>query len=364
MFIKISVENKIIFLQPFIPHYREEFFQLLGEKVDRDIYVYESSPTKLKYFQQSNINVKNIGNIQWKGFLIYNPIPFLSGKYDTIVLMWHFGHITTWLLLLTKFIHRKKMILFGQGISVKRYLKEEIKPDWKLKYQLKLADGAWVYMEKEQKQWARIFPRKPIEALNNTISNISEIVQTEIAATDKNKNKKKYGITQRRILLFCARFENPYRRVDLLIETIKRLPSDEFGVIIIGAGVFKPDFGEYPNVYDFGTVYDNQIKYELFSIADIYFQPGWVGLSIVEAMAYSLPVFTFKRTDEIKQCVEYSYISDKENGMLFNNMEECLQVLQNITDDEINAMGNNARQMVKEKLSVSSMVNNALNIFV
>lgn len=71
--------------------------------------------------------------------------------------MLHFAHLTTWLLLLTKFIHRKKIILWGQGISVKRYLAEERKPDWKLKAQMALADGVWLYMEKELKQWKGIF---------------------------------------------------------------------------------------------------------------------------------------------------------------------------------------------------------------
>jgi hypothetical protein len=348
-------------LQPHIPHYREEFFKIIDKKISADIYVYANRNIKFGKFGKSNIDVKYIKSKQIKGLLFYNPIPFLSGKYDAIVLMWHFAHITTWLLLLTKFVHRKKIILFGQGISVKRYLKEEIKPDWKLKLQLKLADGAWIYMQKEQKQWAKIFPDKPIVALNNTISNISKILQTEVTIV-KHECKIKHSIKQRRILLFCARFENPHRRIDLLVETIKRLNSDKFGFIIIGEGKFKPNFSIFPNVYDYGAVYDDSIKRELFSIADIYFQPGWVGLSIVEAMAYALPIFTFKRSEETKQCVEYSYIIANENGMIFNNIEECLYVLQNIADDKINIMGQNASQLAKE-LTVEKMVNNALSIY-
>jgi uncharacterized membrane protein len=228
----------IAILQPHIPHYREEFFRLLGENVHQDIYVYEnSSDRKVSGFQISNIDVKKIQNKQFKGLLFYNPIPFLFGKYDTIVLMWHFAHITTWLLLLTKFIHRKKIILWGQGISVKRYLKEENKPNWKLKFQLKLADGAWVYMQKEQKQWAQIFPEKQIIALNNTITDVSKIIQIDVDKI-KNESKQKYQIKQNRVLLFCARFENPYRRIDLLIETIQRLNPNEFAFIFCKSNHF------------------------------------------------------------------------------------------------------------------------------
>jgi len=39
----------------------------------------------------------------------------------------------------------------------------------------------------------------------------------------KEELKNRDQIKQEKILLFCARFDNPYRRVDLLEETIKQL---------------------------------------------------------------------------------------------------------------------------------------------
>ena len=380
--------TRIAILQPEIPHYRTEFFSLLRERVDGlDLFTYNLRENVKKSGFCVGMESIYISNIEKKGILIYDPWRLLSKQYDTLVLMLHFAHFTTWLLLLTKWLHRKRIILWGQGISVKRYLKESKKPDWKLKWQMALADGVWIYEEPEAKQWQAIFPKKPIVALNNTLTGVEEMLRTaelydtlryemeqnayENPNVNKNGNKKvdvlqeikkKWGITQEVVLMFCARFENNYRRTDLLVEVIERLDARKYGFIIVGDGKNKPDFTKYKNVYDQGAVYDKDIKRELFSIADIYFQPGWVGLSIVEAMAYGKPIFTFKRSEKTLQCVEYCYIENGKNGLLFDSMEDCLQKINALTKKRILEMGESARELVKEKLTPKQMCEHALSI--
>ncbi len=355
--------KKIAILQPEVPHYRSEFFELLKNQNSKvDIFVYNSTDdTKKKGFCIDVKDLRFIPNINLKGILIYNAIPFLKEGYDTLILMLQFSHITTWLLLLTNFFHNKKIILWGQGISVKRYLKEEKKPDWKLKWMISLADGVFFYTEKELNQWKSIFPQKKMVALNNTLSGAKEMTEY-VPQISKEDLKAEYGIKERTILIFCARFESNYRRTDLLIETIEKLDKRRFGFIIIGAGKNKPDFSSYTNVYDFGAVYDTEKKQELFTIADIYFQPGWVGLSIVEAMAYGKPVITFERSEETKQCVEYSYIESKKNGIIFKDMEDCIRQLEKLSDEEIICLGENAKRFVKEKLTPNQMAENAMKL--
>lgn len=354
-------KKSIAILQPEVPHYREEFFDLLRQKCETmDLYVYNSfDDTRKNGFKINTEKLKFIPNKQVKGFLFYNPRVLFDKRYDVIVLMLHFAHITTWLLLLTKFLHRKKIILWGQGISVKRYLKEEHRPDWKLRWQMALADGVWLYMQKELEQWRKVFPKKKMVALDNTLSGVHDMLAYR---GDKSALKEKYGIKEKTVLIFCARFESNYRRTDLLVEAMKRLDSKNFGFIIIGAGRNKPDFSGFENVHDFGAVYDTDVKRELFAIADIYFQPGWVGLSIVEAMAYGLPVFTFKRSEETKQCVEYSYIKASQNGMIFENMDECVSVISTIAPEEIRRLGDNARELVRTRLTPAQMAEKAYSL--
>lgn len=376
--------NRIAIVQPMVPSYRTEFFRELDKNILTDVYVFEKQEVSAKQgFLIEDGSALYLKNLSWKGIILYSISPLLSKKYDTLVLMLHFAHITTWLLLLTKWLHRKKIILWGQGISVKRYLKEERKPDRKLKWQIALADGVWTYMEKECVQWKSIFPQKPIVALNNTLSGVEEMVRTAELDVNPNPNvnlnpnvnenenkkvyslqeiKEKWGITEDVVLIFCARFENNYRRVDLLVGAIERLDPQKYGFIIIGEGKNKPDFTKYKNVHDFGAVYDNEIKRELFAAADIYFQPGWVGLSIVEAMAYGKPIFTFKRSEETLQCVEYDYIKDGWNGLIFDDMNAFNAKVNNLSKEEIERMGSNANHFVRENLTIDKMVQNALSI--
>lgn len=352
---------KIAILQPEVPHYRREFFDLLqGECETTDLYVYNTlESARRSGFEVADYGLRYMPNRQWRGLVLYNPLPLLRGDYDVLVLMLHFGHITTWLLLLTKLLHRKKIILWGQGISVKRYLKEERKPDWKLRWQMALADGVWLYMEKEYEQWRRIFPTKNMVALNNTLTGVDQMVEY---SGDKAALKSKYGIDEETVFIFCARFESAYRRTDLLVEAMKRLDTHRFGFIIIGDGKNKPDFSGFKNVHDFGAIYDTEIKRELFTAADIYFQPGWVGLSIVEAMAYGLPVFTFERSEQTKQCVEYSYIVDGENGRIFTDIDAFTTMVTGLSRQDISRMGDNARHIVRERLTPKMMAQRAMSV--
>ena len=371
---------RIGILQPEIPHYRTEFFERLSQQCDvMDLYVYNRLEDTRKHGfdvnDNLNLHVNYITNKNVHEVLTYSPLPLLSKRYDTLVLMLHFAHVTTWLLLLTKWLHRKRIILWGQGISVKRYLKETVKPDWKLKWMIALADGAWIYEEPEAEQWKRIFPKKPIVALNNTLTGVEEMLEfngnesglqltVDSLRGNKDEIKKKWGITQEVVLIFCARFDNDYRRPDLLVEAMERLDKGKYGFIIIGDGKNKPDFSRFPNVHDFGAVYDSTKKRELFAVADIYFQPGWVGLSIVEAMAYGKPVFTFRRSEQTLQCVEYCYIKEGENGLIFDDMEDFVRQMNVVTKERIMQMGEQARLLVKEKLTPRKMVERAISVLV
>ncbi|MDX8339293.1 glycosyltransferase [Draconibacterium sp. IB214405] len=351
--------KKVAFLQPHIPHYREEFFTKISSHSKTDIICYDLKASKKRYFDAAKLEVISIKNWQLGPALFYDPFSLFRKEYKTLVLMLHFGHLGTWFLLFTKFIHRKRIILWGQGISVKRYLKEEIQPDFLLRWMLSLADGAWTYTEKEAEQWQVIFPRKPIIALNNTISCVEQILNFKHSET-KEKLKERYGIMQKTCFIFCARFTNNYRRIDLMLAMINKLDPQEYGFIIIGDGPAKPDFNLFENVYDFGSTYNQSLKDDLFTIADLYLQPGWVGLSVVEALAYGKPVLTFKRSPEVLQCVEYSYLTHGYNAILFNDLPDALKQIENLTIEQRGQMSKNARNYVQANLMMDHMVSQAL----
>ncbi len=344
----------IALLQPFVPHYREDFFNGISDQVEIDIFCYQTDMVRRDRFKESSVVVKPINGKELKGFLLYNPFTLLKRRYTKLVLMLNIGHLTTWLLLLFKFIHRKEIILWGHGISVKRYVKEESKPSLLMKWMIRLSDGVWFYTTKEQQLWLSVFPNLKSVALNNTISEVDEITATIPA--DRTSLRNKYNIHQKRVLIFCARFNIAERRIDLLVEAIVRMNADEFAFVIIGDGNLKPDFKPYKNVFDFGALYDREVKAELFQLADIYFQPGWVGLSVVEAMAYGKPVFSFFRSESVLQCVEYAYIQPGVTGILFRRMEDFVEAAKTVSDQELEKMGQSAKDFARKNLSMRNMV--------
>jgi len=355
--------KRIALLNPFVPHYREEFYLKLKERYDLDVYVYEKNNGNMDGFNISPFSVKFLRSVSFlnKRFIAYDIRPFLSAKYDVIVLMLHFGHLSSWLLLLVGLFSKKRIILWGQGISVKRYLSEIKKPSRLLRFMISLSDGVWIYTEREAQLWKRLFPNKPIVAINNTISGVSQILAYESEVT-KSALKAKFGIKEEICFIFCARFNNPFRRVDLLLEAIERLDNAKYAFIIVGAGAQKPDFSKFDNVYDFGSLYDEKIKAQLFYIADIYFQPGWIGLSVVEAMAYGKPILTFKRSENTFQCVEYHYIEDEINGYLLDDTDDLLKRLQETSEKKWIEMGNASKRIVAKDLLMDHMVHRAAQV--
>ncbi len=347
----------ITILQPHIPHYREDFFIELSKKWRLNLFCYDVSASKSDNFSSANIPVKKIKCVKAGPFMAYNPFSILTSECKCLILMLNFGHLTTWLLILTKIFHKKKIILWGHGISVKRYMSELKSPSMLLRWMIWLSDGVFFYTEKELAIWKQRMPDKQMVSLNNTISKVEELVnrrQIDIATL-----KKKYSIHQNFVLIYCARFNNSYRRVDLLIQAMKTLDPTKFAFIVIGGGKLKPDFTMYENVYDYGEVYEKHKKDELFQMANAYYQPGWVGLSIVEAMAYGKPVLTFSRSVHLKQCVEFAYIKSDFNGIVFDDFEQFLQILPKLSTELVDTMGKNAIEFVTKHLLMSNMINKA-----
>lgn len=353
----------IAILQPIIPHYREAFFKGIQDKFQLNLFCYESiNDISAKSFLPAETVYKTLKSIKKAPFLLYNPFIFLDKNTTIIVLMIDVKHLSTWFLLITKIFHKRKIILWGQGISIKHFLDQEQKPFFLTKLFLKLADGVWFYTEKECNIWKKEIPRLNAISLNNTLSDIDEILKiSDSIYSEKNELRDKYKIKEPVILIYCARF-NQHRRIDLIVNLIENVDSKKIGFIVIGEGEIKPDFGQYQNVYDFGKVYNRELKNDLFKLSDIYFQPAWLGLSVVEAMAYGKPIFSFRRNKDLHQCVEYFYVKNNYNGKIFENSDEIVSYLETIDHEEINRLGQNAKSFVKENLSMKQMVENALSI--
>jgi len=351
------MSSKIAFLYPRISHYREEFFEYFQKNYDCDIFVYENDEEN----QKNNFEIAKIPTKKLKSFLlfsklrVFNFFPLLSRKYKVLILIGEMKVLPIWIILFLAKLMNKKVILWGHGISIHTYLQEEKKINPIRLFFNRLADYLWLYTENEKTIWKRYFPEDKITVLNNTI-NIEEILEQE--DLDKKALQEKYNIHTKINFIYCARFSMQERRVDLLIEIIKRLDPEIYGFIIIGDGPLKPDFKPYKNVKDFGSVYDSNKKNELFQLADLYIQPGWIGLSCNEALAYGKPVLTFKRTPEIRQCVEYAYLNEK-NSYIADSIDDMIDFISSLTPEKIKQYQENSKRFANDNLRMETMIRRA-----
>lgn len=352
---------RIAIIQPLVPHYREAFFNALKKKYDIDFYVYQQKSNP----NNDNFKISNIPAFPLKLWgshqilFLYNFIPLLKQKYDLIILTAEIRSLSTWFLLLFSKLRKIRIILWGQGISIVKYIKEEKKYPYIRKLLHSLADMNWLYTEHEKKILSKYIDPNKLLSLNNTI----DFFHSDSQKFYKKNNtlKKKYNIQTKINFIYCARFTNIYRRIDLLIKMIESLDKERYGFIIIGDGYLKPDFSKYTNVYDFGAVYDVKKKDKLFAMSDIYLQPAWVGLSVVEAFFYGKPILTFKRSDNIFQGVEYNYIIHNHNGYIADSLNDMINYINNLNSATLKKMQYNASNFAQEKLQMSSMVQKALN---
>ena len=337
---------KIAFLQPMIPHYREFVFNRLIELLNIDLYIYGKQ-------KENKRNIKKLPSCNFlRVFIVYSFFPLLKGRYKILVLPGEIRSISTWFLLFSKWMHRKKIVLWGHGISIRNYLKEEKRYPISKKIFHTFADEIWVYTDKEKEILQKALRKKTIISLNNTINS------TAINILDNQKEifKRKYNIKTEVNFIYCARFTKVQRRNDLLVEFIQKLDPNKFGFIIIGDGPLKPDFKPFKNVHEFGAVFSRKIKDELFAIADMYVQMGWVGLSVVEALLYGKPVLTLQRSESVNQCVEYFYIINNYNGYLASTVDELVRYVNNISAEQLFKLQQNARKYSQENLKIEFML--------
>ena len=289
------MEPKVLIIQPFIPHYRSDFFIELSKKISFDL-VTINKPDLVEGFEFSEkVKYKNIKTYKFGKLKFFNPFSENIIKYDTIIIPWSPNWISMYILLLFKRILSLNIVIWTHGISIKRDFNSKTIRDIIKIYFFNHADGICFYTRNGLEKLRPFLSRPNLFYINNTL-NVEKIqlIKSSLKSTP-NQLKNKYGINASRTIIFCARFIE-YRRVDILVDFIETMITNDVGFIIIGGGQYKPDFTKYSNVNDFGKLYDENTKSELYSIADFSFQPAWSGLSVVESIANGVPYTTLKKS--------------------------------------------------------------------
>lgn len=308
----------ICIIQPVLASYRHRFFNEVSLSANRLTIITGPTPSEFgsvreaKYFHIEK-NIMSIGPIR---IFIFNYLYFLRSN-DVIVHFADFKYFSTWLLLLLGRFFNCKILLHGQG----GYKKKSSLSNFVYNISLRLCDKYICYTEYSR---------------DSILKKINKNLEKKVLVLENSLMVDNFGSCHKahsKDILFIGRLREGCG-LDLLLEAASSL---DIKVNIIGPGeqtyIDKLKF-EYNQIAKFfGAIYDNNLIKKIACDCFVGVYPGDAGLSVVQYMAYGLPIIVHS---EIKNHMgpEPSYVIDGCNGLLFkrndiNSLVSNLSILRN-----------------------------------
>lgn len=359
--------SRVLFIQRMIPDYRLPFFVCLQKKLKMaGIEFYVSTGESLPEDCLNDARKDYPWIIQHKNHYIYRHIHIHRvnhvDTYDLVIVMQENAHLINYVLLLRRYLRGKPLVAFYghgknvniQGRKIREVFKRKISclPDWWFAYtalteRILINNG---------------YPEDKITVANNAIDNTG--LKTVLAGQTPEKQSQlraEMGISEdSKVAIYCGRLIDI--KVSFLLKALERIRqnNDGFEVIIVGAGPLEEQIRECSERYRWmhyvGSVYGSD-RGKYFCISDVFLMPGMVGLAILDAFTYGLPIVT---TDCGVHSPEIEYLERGLNGYITPNQVEPFadKVCELLRDDEqLSRAQMNARESA-EKYSIEKMAEN------
>lgn len=244
----------------------------------------------------------------------------------------------------------KKVVFYGHGVN----LESNRKIDHTIINLMHLLfDRLILYTPREVNYLWKINRNKVSVAYNTLYFN------NRLRNIERNESqiKTKYKIAFDKIVLFSGRIQSRKKlevTIDFFISNNEQLSNT--GLIIIGSGLsdhLKNKINSVNNIIYLGPIYDPEIMAEIFYMSDIYTIPGHIGLGIVEAFYWGLPVITMN----VKHAPEVYYLKNAENGFIVEDEVEYKKRMLELLNDEnlLEKMGHTARETYENEANIIKM---------
>jgi len=208
--------------------------------------------------------------------------------------------------------------------------------------------------------------RSNIITANNTLDTDKLLSLKESLSTSISKNDLKIELNlslNEKVVLFCGRLYPEKRALDA-VRSMEILKHENIKLIVIGDG------GEYSLIESYikekmlgdrvkllGPIYDDESLAKWFTVADIFLMPGDVGLAIVHAFCFDLPLLTY---NVCTHGPEIEYLEHGVNGFIVQEGEiPCLaNKIKELVSDEslLFDLSAGALTTVKKKADIKIMV--------
>ncbi|MGB0766504.1 MAG: glycosyltransferase family 4 protein [Phycisphaeraceae bacterium] len=360
--------------QPVLPAYRVPVFHELSKRPGIDLTVYygdmSNSPSSVSDvpFHASFVHLREMrlaGHpILWHG-------PQWTGasrrRSDTLVLSWDIHYASLIPSLLRAKRNGVRTVLWGHGYSKR----EQPWRRWPRERVAGLADALLFYNRRAADAYLENgWDRRRVFVAPNAIDQSPIQAARDYWASrpdELDAFKKENGLGSEPMILFVSRLD-PNNRLDLLLEALKKIEPMQptIQVVVIGNGAdeqtrltaMRDRLGLSDRVRFLGPIYDERSLAPWFLCSKLFCYPANIGLSILHAFGYGLPVIT---SDQIgAQNPEIESLEHDANGLTYADADaDALgQAILTILGDESTRarLSAGAYRTASQTYSLSAMV--------
>jgi glycosyltransferase involved in cell wall biosynthesis len=321
---------KVLIVQPVLPHYRVPLFAALAAIDDFSLTVaaspkFPGTPNSISgapAWADLSHPCSSLGQqIFWQHSL---RLPADMGAGDVLVFNGNPRILSNLPLFLQARRRRIGTLWWGHGWSSSSVA-------WRARIRYRLmrqADAVLLYTDAEVCALRAMLPewRRPLFALNNTIDTAPSVQAALKWPKDRlDRFRSGHDLSGARLLLFCGRLRSvPPTELEVALRAFAELYTEDsrWRMAIVGDGEERARLQRLGGTLGInagllwpGAIYDEQELAPWFLCADALVNPGAIGLSLLHAFSYGLPVVT--HSDQRRHGPEIAALIDGRNGLLF-----------------------------------------------
>ncbi len=368
----ISNKPRIAIITNVLPSYREGFYNIICNSQLYNITVYCQSSIPFANLELIHDKYsKNVRLIKYR-FIFNNkiliqriPLLELITDYEIIVTDGNLRHVNQALYATLLRLLGKKIIIWSVAHSRNNNrISSMIRLFW-----WKMFRYFFTYTEEDVLILKRLgFKNKVMISSNNGLDQDKIELQTIIWTEEKKQNWKNANKLQnRKIILTVGRINNPY--FEKVLEIINELIDYDNKLlwVLIGDGIYKEKLKNKVeklnisnNVLLLGAIYNEEDLAPWFITARFLLHPHSIGLSLLHAFGYGLPVIT--HDNKKIQGPEYYLFKNGVTGLSYNynNFRSLKITICKLLSDECNReqMSTQIKNIAQRKHNTNIMAQN------
>lgn len=361
---------RVVYQQPACPAYRVPVYDELASRPGIGLTVVFATDPDLKnaaegraWARPEQHRVLAGGRLFWHSAQIRYAT---RSRADVLVMTWNTRYLSLVPGLLRARLSGVRTILWGHG-----YSKDEgTLRRWARRTVARLATAVQVYSHGAAADLVRqgLDPRRVHVALNaldqRPMREAAAAWRADPARLDAFRREK--GLGDGPVVLFVSRLMAD-NRIDVLLRAVSRLAGrfPSMRCVIVGGGPDEQrlrgvaaELGVEGRVVFTGAIYGEMELAPYFLCASVFCYPVNIGLSLLHAFGYGVPVVTSDSVES--QNPEIEALADGENGLLYRDgsMESLVETLARVMGDDAlrRRLGEGALRTVTQRFTLSNMV--------